>query len=257
MNNVKQFIIQNASSILTGIGVAGVITTTGLAIKATPKALSNVLDYEATQEYKPSTFVEKVKVSWRYYVPTVVSGGVTIGSIIYAKRLDAKKIAAFASIAAASSKTIKLLESKIVEEYSESKLKKVKEKMNADRINDNPPSKRNTVTNKKRPQQDGDTLFYDVRSGRYFYSDIEYLRKKLNDVADLIRLQNEDICMNDIYYEIGLPGTEDGNILGVPSSSKTLTYSLTAHLSKDKNDEYEGIPCIALEIDNVTQLWGS
>ena len=63
--NAKVAVTKHSPEILTGIGIAGMVTTTILAVKATPKALRLMeLKKEAEQTDK-LTPVETVKTTWK------------------------------------------------------------------------------------------------------------------------------------------------------------------------------------------------
>ena len=50
MKSTKHFVVKHSPEILTGIGIAGMITTTVLAVKATPKALEEIEGYKEANE---------------------------------------------------------------------------------------------------------------------------------------------------------------------------------------------------------------
>ena len=81
MNNLVKasqlFLKRNASTILTCIGGAGVIATSVMAVKATPKALS-LLDEAKEEKGEDLTVLETVKVAWKPYIPSVLFGVSTI-----------------------------------------------------------------------------------------------------------------------------------------------------------------------------------
>ena len=64
-HNSRKFLGKHSPEILTGLGIAGFITSTILAVKATPKALSLIDDQKlrlGEEELKP---IEKIKVAWK------------------------------------------------------------------------------------------------------------------------------------------------------------------------------------------------
>ena len=68
LRQVKTVLSDHSPEILTGIGIAGMITTTVLAVKATPKALMLIED--AKEEKKDKlTVTETVKAAWKPYIP--------------------------------------------------------------------------------------------------------------------------------------------------------------------------------------------
>ena len=59
----------------------------------------------------------------------------------------------------------------------------------------------------------GETLCYDSLSGRYFKSDIEKIKKAINDVNR--RMLNENsVALNEYYVEIGLAAVGIGESVG-------------------------------------------
>ena len=72
INSAKQSVSKHSPEILTGIGIAGMITTTVLAVKATPKALKLieerkrelVLDSDSTEYEGNLPPVEVIKTTW-------------------------------------------------------------------------------------------------------------------------------------------------------------------------------------------------
>ena len=85
---------KHTPEILTGLGIAGMITTTVMAVKATPKALK-LIEAAEREKYneshdtdkfstgkEPLTTVETVKVAWKPYVPAMVTGAASIGCLV-------------------------------------------------------------------------------------------------------------------------------------------------------------------------------
>ena len=60
---------------------------------------------------------------------------------------------------------------------------------------------------------DGETLCYDVLSGRYFKSKIDKIKKAENDLNRRMR-DEMYISLNEFYYEIGLPSIKIGEDIG-------------------------------------------
>ena len=91
----KRFVSKRSPEILTGIGIAGMVTTTVLAVKATPKALELIEEEKRAQNralldeaektdsdnaahvsrLKP---IETVKVAWKPYIPAMLTGMASI-----------------------------------------------------------------------------------------------------------------------------------------------------------------------------------
>ena len=98
---------KNSPTILTGLAVAGVVTTVVMAVKATPKALE-ILDQERVmrEDYSERWLVpvEKitkkdiVKLTWKCYLPSFLMGGATIAAIIAANSINLRRNAALSGL---------------------------------------------------------------------------------------------------------------------------------------------------------------
>ena len=80
--DMKTSLSKRSPEILMGIGITGMITTTVLAVKATPKALQLVESTKKELDVEQLTPVETVKATWRCYVPAAISGAVSIACLI-------------------------------------------------------------------------------------------------------------------------------------------------------------------------------
>ena len=96
LHHSKLFFKRNSSTILTCVGALGVVTTSVLAVKATPKALALI---EAAKEEKGEelTPVETVQVAGPVYIPAIVTGVSTIACIFGANALNKRQQAALMS----------------------------------------------------------------------------------------------------------------------------------------------------------------
>ena len=68
MNKIQYFLKKNSTLIMTITASCGVIVTTVLAVKATPKAIKLLKEAEK-EKGEPLTVIEKIKYGWRPYVP--------------------------------------------------------------------------------------------------------------------------------------------------------------------------------------------
>ena len=69
VKSVRTAMKRHSPEILTGIGIAGMITTTVMAVRATPKALILIDEREKAAEFdgsdEPLPNAERVKAAWR------------------------------------------------------------------------------------------------------------------------------------------------------------------------------------------------
>ena len=179
--NMQHTLGKYSPQILTGIGVAGMITTVVLAVKATPKALELIEDKKEELDADKLTIVDTVKAAWKPYVPAAVTGVLSTVCIIGGNAVGTRRTAALAAAYKISETALHEYKDAIVETVGEEKAKEVKEKIVQNKLDKNPVvEKQIIVTNK------GTFLCYDSLSGRYFQSDIETIRKAQNDINDYL-----------------------------------------------------------------------
>lgn len=245
VKNIKSSLSKKSPEILTGIGIAGMITTTVLAVKATPKALDliaaaeeekSVYD-EANDDWKtiPLTAKETIKATWKCYLPSVVTCTASVACLIGASSVNAKRNAALATAYALSETALKEYKEKVIETIGEKKSKNIDEAIAKDRIEKNPISKNEIFIT-----GDGDTICYDSISGRYFTSNIDKLKKIENELNRRL-IDEMYISLDDFYDEIGLAHTKLGNQLGWNVDRGLIELHFSAQLAE--NDR----PCIVVD----------
>lgn len=73
----KIYLRKASPTILSGLGAAGVIVTSVLAVRATPKALRKIrADSKANHDGDPEAYskLEAVRSAWVCYIPAAISG---------------------------------------------------------------------------------------------------------------------------------------------------------------------------------------
>lgn len=208
--NVKVTLKRHSSEILTGICVAGMISTTILAVKGTPKALMLIEEKKLDDDVETLTPIETVKVTWKCYIPAFTVGTLSILCIIGANSVNARRNAALATAYSLSESALKDYKSKVLETVGEKKEKEVREEIAKDKIAKNPVTEI-VVTDH------GNTLFFDDLSGRYFRYDLDKFNRVINELNSRMIKQTDYISLNEFYIELDIPElcpTKVGDILG-------------------------------------------
>ena len=207
--SLKRSTSKYSPQILTGLGIAGVVTTTVLAIKATPKAVK-LVEEEAYERKEELTPMEVVKVTWKCYIPTAVSMATSIACLICANSVNTKRNAALAAAYKISETAFIEYKDKVVETIGEKKEKTVREKIAEDKIKNNPPTQNTIIMT-----DSGTELFLEPVSGRYFKSDMEKIRRIENECnKKMLHDINGYMSLNDFYDELGLEHSSIGYELG-------------------------------------------
>lgn len=239
INSTKGFMSKHSPEILTGIGVTGMITSTVLAVKATPRAMKLIEQSRLELHKENLTPLETVKVAWKPYLPAAITGVVSISCIIGGSAVSSKRNAALATAYTISEKALVRYRDKVVETIGEKKERAIREKIAQDEVNENPVSNAQVIVTAK-----GNTLCMDSITRRYFRSDIEKIKKVVNDLNRKMLTDNY-VSLNEFYYALDLEGTKTGNQLGWNVSQGYIDIYYSASLAE--NDE----PCIVIDFETA------
>lgn len=230
---------KHSPEILTGIGIAGMVTTTVLAVRATPKALRYLEDVKHAEGKETLTAMETVKAAWKCYIPATVTGVASIACLIGANSISVSRNAALVTAYKLSENALSEYRDKVIETIGEKKEHTIREKINQDRIENNPVTQNEIILTGL-----GDTLCYDVLSGRYFHSDIHIIKRAINELnRKLVTSPFSYVSLNDFYEEIGLEPNSIGSTIGWNINDGSIELDLDARLTNDQK------PCIVLDFN--------
>lgn len=210
LSSSKVLLKKKAPTILTCAGGMGVVATTVMAVKATPKALT-LLEQAEAEKGEDLTKLEKVKIAGPAYIPTIAMGASTLACIFGANALNKRNQAALTSAYAFVDRSYKEYRAKVKELYGEEGDERVEEEIAKDKYEE-------TKVIVKEDEQ----LFYDVFSRRYFVSTpykVQYAKYELN--RDIV--ERGAASVNDFYYYLNLEPIDGGDELGW-SAGMNLDY---------------------------------
>lgn len=247
LKNVGEFTKKNSPAILTGLGVAGMVTTVIFSCKGTLKAERLLEDLEHTDMDEKDIRTEKLKIYGKAYWPTLVMGTISIVCVISANSLNARRNLALASAYSISETALREYQSKVEEAFGAGKARKIKDEILQEHVMAHPKGDSQVIIKDK-----NDVLCYDNVSGRYFMS----TRDKLNTVENIINkklLNNDYISLNVLYEELGLDSLKIGDDLGWDIMKGMIEFEYSSQLTKD------GEPCLVLDyrIEPVIDVWGA
>lgn len=235
---VRLKVKRHSPEILTGFGIAGMLTTTVLAVGATPKALKAIEEKKDEICENELTPVEVVKATWKYYVPAGTMFVFSTACLIGAGSVNAKRNAALAAACKLSETAFTEYREKVVETMGEKKEKTVREKIAKDHI-EALDIKDEDIINTGR----GSVLFLDPYTQRAFYSDWNIIEKAANEINKrMLHDINGYASLNEWYDEIGLDrvDTTVGDVIGW---NAYRLMDMDKHPSRTKND----LPCFELD----------
>lgn len=232
--SVRTAMKKHSPEILTGIGIAGMITTTIMAVRATPKALVLIEDKKDELGTDELTKAETVKTAWPCYIPSALVGTASVLCLIGASSTNFRRNTALATAYTLSESTLKEYQEKVVETIGEKKERDIREQVAKEKMVKNPV--REVILTEK----GGNTICYDVISGRYFKSDRDTISRIVNDLNRQMR-DEMYVSLNDFYYELGLDSTKMGDDLGWNIDKGYIKIDFSSHL--DAN----GTPCLVMD----------
>lgn len=232
--SVRTAMKKHSPEILTGVGIAGMITTTIMAVRATPKALVLIEDKKDELGTDELTKAETVKAAWPCYIPSALVGTASVLCLIGASSTNFRRNTALATAYTLSESTLKEYQEKVVETIGEKKERDIREQVAKEKMVKNPV--REVILTEK----GGNTICYDVISGRYFKSDRDTISRIVNDLNRQMR-DEMYVSLNDFYYELGLDSTKMGDDLGWNIDKGYIKIDFSSHL--DAN----GTPCLVMD----------
>lgn len=242
IKSAQMMLTKHSPEILTGIGIAGMITTTVLAVKATPKALRLIEEAKKAESKDELTALETIKVTWKPYIPAVVTGVASTVCLIGASSVHVRRNAALATAYRLSETALTEYRDKVVETLGEKKERLIRDEVNKERVEQNPVSKSEVIITER-----GNTLCLDTLSKRYFKSDMERIKRAVNELNRRMILDMY-VSVNELYDELGLDHTRIGDDLGWNIDDGLIDIYFGSAISDD------GTPCIVLDY-RVAPKW--
>lgn len=195
------FLKRNASIILTCVGSVGVIATSVMAVKVTPKALG-LLENAKKEKGEELTKTEKIKVVGPAYIPAVIMGISTIVCIFGVNALNRRQQAALISAYTLLDNSYKDYKKKLKQLYGKDSVDKIEEKIVKDEYNEKPCL-----------VEDRKELFYDNFSQRYFEASTEKVLYAEHALNRRIAYAH-GAYLNEFYELLGLEPMDYGEFLG-------------------------------------------
>lgn len=208
--DARTFASKHSPEILTGLGIAGMVTTTVLAVKATPKAM-RLLEEKKSEEHKTElTPVETVKTAWKPYIPAAVMGTVSVGCLIGSTHVSVRRNAALAAAYQLSTTTLNEFKEKMIETVGEETAKEVRDKI---------VQEKKDKVSKESPTiiiaSDDDILMYESISNQEFKSTTNKVERAAIELNKRLTSGSEfSVSLNEFLNELGLKDSAIGNDIG-------------------------------------------
>lgn len=226
LKTAQKFVTDNSPGILTGLAVAGTVTTAVLAGKATWD-LAELVNKTNSEDDINDLYMspkKKFEMGWKLYIPAAVSGAATVTCVIAATRIGTRRAAAIAAAFKISEELAEQYKAKVVETMGAKK----EEMMRADLARDRMDEKgwKDVVF-----ISGSEVLFFDELSGRFFKNEKAKVDKAINEINYQIN-NYYHASLSEFYEKIGLPSTIYSDEVGW-NSDELLDVKFAATLLED------------------------
>lgn len=245
-NGIKPFIVKYEPEILMSMGIAGMVFALVASVKGTIKATRLVDARKEELGVDKLTPKELIKTTWKCYIPAATSTVISLPCIVAGNRVSSKRNAALAAAYAITEASLQEYQEKVKETIGEQKEKEIRDEIVKDRAERANSNQAIVVVN------DGDVLFHDKISGRYFkstWNKIQDAANKLN--ADALAGYGT-ITVNDWFSAIGLETTsrtfDDMGWDTANGRSGLIDVSITPHITDDNK------PCLEIYYYNEPKV---
>lgn len=223
---------ENTPLILTGTAVSGVVTTSILSTKAGVRH-REILD----DEFNGGRNAKKTDVfkrTWKVWVPTAVSGVLTIGSVVMIHWTHQKRYAALMGLYALGNQAFQEYRESIDEILDDKTKEEVKQRVVSKAVHRDEDELDGALSDIREL-----TLCYDMFSGRFFQSDIESIRRAENEFNKGLISHNYG-SLNELYSLMGIGGVGAGEDIGW-NSDNLLSIGYNSILTE------RGVPAMSID----------
>lgn len=251
IDSFLKFTNRNTPTILTTLGVLGVVETGILSYKAGTKG-KNIMDEKrkdlrdvapGDKAAKRAVIGEIVKEMTPVVAPPIAMGFATGACIIGSNRVSTRRIAAISAAYSLTETALKDYKQKTTELLGERKATQIRDAISKDKVAKNPPpaddSSQIILTG------DGDTLCMDNYTGRCFRSNAQKIGAAINRMSYEVR-NCMYVSLNEFWDEIGLERRPIGDDLGW-NIDDCVGGELPIHLSAVLTPDQR--PCLYVDYD--------
>lgn len=233
LKTAQTFILRNSHHILTGLALMGIGASVALSVRADRQMHEWNID-----EFKRLTKEQQIKIYAKIYAPPAIAILATGACIIGAHSISIRRESSLLLAYEGTRQMYDRYRSTVQERLGPEE-KQIAEKA---------ASKAQPVPRETVVYGEGDCLFYDAYSGRYFKSTVNKIDRVVNELNYTL-LREMCVSLNEFYAGIGLEGISLGDQLGWNEQRQ-----IEVHYGSRVTDE--GRACIVLDfVIEPTERW--
>ncbi len=233
LKTAQVFILRNSHHILTGLALLGVGASVALSVRA-----DRIMQEWDIDEFKQLTKEQRIKLYARIYAPPAIAilttGVCIVGAHSISVRRESSLLLAYEGTRRMYDRYRATVQDRLGSEEKE--------------IANKAASKAQSVPRETIVYGEGDCLFYDAYSGRYFKSTVNRIDRVVNELNYTL-LREMCVSLNEFYAGIGLEGISLGDQLGWNEQRQ-----IEVHYGSRVTEE--GRACIVLDfVIEPTERW--
>lgn len=210
MNKVTNFIKNNDTNILIGMGIGnGFIFGSRIWYK-TGQKVQNIICAKEQELNRALTFKEKVKHTWKMFIFPVVNTAVSAGAIIYATKVNNKRLAALGAAYNLTEVAFQQYIDKTKEIVGEKKADEIKQEIAKDASESSPKNQVSILSTGKE-----DIMIHEPLTDRWFKSNWDRIKTAALDLnLDASSSFDGKVSLTQWFYKLGLEKTDISDELG-------------------------------------------
>nr|DAS22011.1 MAG TPA: hypothetical protein [Caudoviricetes sp.] len=233
LRTAQTFILRNSHHILTGLALIGVGASVALSVRA-----DRIMHEWDIDEFKRLTKEQRIMIYANIYAPPAIAILATGACIVGAHSISVKRESSLLLAYEGARQMYDRYRSTVQERLGPEE-KQIAEKA---------ASKAHPVPHETIVYGEGDCLFYDAYSGRYFKSTVNKIDRVVNELNYTL-LREMCVSLNEFYAGIGLEGISLGDQLGWNEQRQ-----IEVHYGSRVTEE--GRACIVLDfVIEPTERW--
>lgn len=203
MSKIQYLLKKHSTLVMTVMASAGVVATTVLAVKATPKAMK-MLNRAEVRKGEKLTVYEKIKFGWTPYVYCGISCIGTIACIASIEYLNHRKQISLVSAYTILQNSFEQYRGNIKTLYGEDADSLARQEIVKARYN--------MIGDKNAPENE-ELLFFDYQGMRFFTSTFDNVMRAEHQLLESLHAKGY-ACLNEYYDYLGIPPLDYGYQLG-------------------------------------------
>ena len=207
--NCTKLVTRKSPLIFTMAGIGLGVTSTVMAVKATPEANDIYTKIQNSDLNENEKRKEVIKNVVPLYGPAVLTGGLGIASILTGYKINSNRLAEMTAAYLVATNGLQDYKQTVLEKFGEEAANDIQKEVSEKQASRTPDAANDIIIANDGPEE----IMQDSISGQYFKSTRDEIWRVLTDIG--YRLTIEDcIAASEYFYEVGISQNNLGDDVG-------------------------------------------